>query len=88
MVTINGVDLKANGSGFVIDGGIKIRNPLSGFGDATNFFCLENMGNITDREHTWVLIQMEWLLKSHHLHGGISQFGQLLKKKNWKNFIV
>lgn len=51
MVTINGVDLKANGSGFVIDGGIKIRNPLSGFGDATNFFCLENMGNITDGTH-------------------------------------
>lgn len=51
MVTINGVDLKANGNGFVIDGGIKIRNPLSGFGDATNFFCLENMGNITDGTH-------------------------------------
>lgn len=51
MVTINGVDLKANGSGFVIDGGIKIRNPLSGFGDATNFFCLENMGNITNGTH-------------------------------------
>lgn len=51
MVTINGVDLKANGSGFVIDGGVKIRNPLSGFGDATNFFCLENMGNITDGTH-------------------------------------
>lgn len=51
MVTINGVDLKANGSGFVIDGGIKIRNPLSGFGDSTNFFCLENMGNITDGTH-------------------------------------
>ena len=51
MVTINGVDLKANGRGFVIDGGIKIRNPLSGFGDATNFFCLENMGNITDGTH-------------------------------------
>lgn len=51
MVTINGVDLKANGYGFVIDGGIKIRNPLSGFGDATNFFCLENMGNITDGTH-------------------------------------
>ena len=51
MVTINGVDLKANGSGFVIDGVIKIRNPLSGFGDATNFFCLENMGNITDGTH-------------------------------------
>lgn len=51
MVTINGVDLKANGIGFVIDGGIKIRNPLSGFGDATNFFCLENMGNITDGTH-------------------------------------
>lgn len=54
MVTINGVDLKANGSGFVIDGGIKIRNPLSGFGDATNFFCLENMGNITDGTHLGV----------------------------------
>jgi hypothetical protein len=51
MVTINGVDLKANGNGFVIDGGVKIRNPLSGFGDATNFFCLENMGNITDGTH-------------------------------------
>lgn len=51
MVTINDVDLKANGNGFVIDGGIKIRNPLSGFGDATNFFCLENMGNITDGTH-------------------------------------
>lgn len=51
MVTINGVDLKANGSGFVIDGGIKIRNPLSNFGDATNFFCLENMGKITDGTH-------------------------------------
>jgi hypothetical protein len=51
MVTINGVDLKANGNGFVIDGGIKIRNPLSSFGDATNFFCLENMGNITDGTH-------------------------------------
>lgn len=51
MVTINGVDLKANGNGFVIDGGIKIRNPLSGFGDATNFFCLENMGKITDGTH-------------------------------------
>lgn len=51
MVSINGVDLKANGSGFVIDGGIKIRNPLSDFGDATNFFCLENMGNITDGTH-------------------------------------
>lgn len=51
MITINGVDLKANGSGFVIDGGIKIRNPLSDFGDATNFFCLENMGNITDGTH-------------------------------------
>lgn len=54
MVTINGVDLKANGRGFVIDGGIKIRNPLSGFGDATNFFCLENMGNITDGTHLGV----------------------------------
>lgn len=54
MVTINGVDLKANGNGFVIDGGIKIRNPLSGFGDATNFFCLENMGNITDGTHLGV----------------------------------
>lgn len=51
MVTINGVDLKANGNGFVIDGGVKIRNPLSGFGDSTNFFCLENMGNITDGTH-------------------------------------
>lgn len=51
MVTINGVDLKANGNGFVINGGVKIRNPLSGFGDATNFFCLENMGNITDGTH-------------------------------------
>lgn len=51
MVSINGVDLKANGSGFVIDGGIKIRNPLSDFGDVTNFFCLENMGNITDGTH-------------------------------------
>lgn len=51
MVTINGVDLKANGNGFVIDGGVKIRNPLSSFGDATNFFCLENMGNITDGTH-------------------------------------
>ena len=54
MITINGVDLKANGSGFVIDGGIKIRNPLSDFGDATNFFCLENMGNITDGTHLGV----------------------------------
>nr|DAT28683.1 MAG TPA: Putative tail protein [Caudoviricetes sp.] len=54
MVTINGVDLKANGNGFVIDGGVKIRNPLSGFGDATNFFCLENMGNITDGTHLGV----------------------------------
>lgn len=51
MVSINGVNLKANGNGFVIDGGVKIRNPLSGFGDATNFFCLENMGNITDGTH-------------------------------------
>lgn len=54
MVSINGVDLKANGSGFVIDGGIKIRNPLSDFGDVTNFFCLENMGNITDGTHLGV----------------------------------
>ena len=54
MVTINGVDLKANGNGFVIDGGVKIRNPLSDFGDATNFFCLENMGNITDGTHLGV----------------------------------
>lgn len=54
MITINGVDLKVNGSGFVIDGGIKIRNPLSDFGDSTNFFCLENMGNITDGTHLGV----------------------------------
>ena len=51
MVSINGVNLKSNGNGFVIDGGVKIKNPLSGFSDATNFFCLENMGNITDGTH-------------------------------------
>ena len=51
MVTINGVNLKANGNGFVIDGGVKIKNPLSSFGDETDFFCLENMGNITDGTH-------------------------------------
>lgn len=53
MVTINGVDLKANGNGFVIDGGVKIKNTTdsSGFADATSFFCIENLGSITDGTH-------------------------------------
>lgn len=56
MVTINGVDLKANGNGFVIDGGLKIKNNTdsSGFGDATRFFCIENLGAITDGTHLGV----------------------------------
>lgn len=56
MVTINGVDLKANGNGFVIDGGIKIKNNTdsSGFGDATRFFCIENLGSVTDGTHLGV----------------------------------
>ena len=53
MVTINGVDLKANGNGFVIDGGVKIKNSpkSSEFGDESNFFCIENLGSITDGTH-------------------------------------
>ena len=56
MVTINGVDLKANGNGFVIDGGVKIKNTTdsSGFADETSFFCLENLGAITDGTHLGV----------------------------------
>lgn len=56
MVTINGVDLKANGNGFVIDGGVKIKNSpkSSEFGDESNFFCIENLGAITDGTHLGV----------------------------------
>lgn len=56
MVTINGVDLKANGNGFVIDGGVKIKNSpkSSEFGDESNFFCIENLGSITDGTHLGV----------------------------------
>lgn len=56
MVTINGVDLKANGNGFVIDGGVKIKNSpkSSEFGDKSNFFCIENLGSITDGTHLGV----------------------------------
>lgn len=56
MVTINGVALKANGNGFVIDGGVKIKNSpkSSGFGDGSNFFCIENLGSITDGTHLGV----------------------------------
>lgn len=56
MVTINGVDLKANGNGFVIDGGVKIKNSpkSSEFGDESNFFCIENLGAITNGTHLGV----------------------------------
>lgn len=56
MVTINGVDLKANGNGFIIDGGVKIKNSpkSSEFGDESNFFCIENLGSITDGTHLGV----------------------------------
>lgn len=56
MVTINGVDLKANGNGFVIDGGVKIKNSpkSSEFGDESNFFCIKNLGSITDGTHLGV----------------------------------
>ena len=56
MVTIHGVDLKANGNGFVIDGGVKIKNSpkSSEFGDESNFFCIENLGAITDGTHLGV----------------------------------
>lgn len=56
MVTINGVDLKANGNGFVIDGGVKIKNSpkSSEFGDESNFFCIKNLGAITDGTHLGV----------------------------------
>lgn len=56
MVTINGVNLKANGNGFVIDGGVKIKNSpkSSEFGDGSNFFCIENLGSITDGTHLGV----------------------------------
>lgn len=56
MVTINGVDLKANGNGFVIDGGVKIKNSpkSSEFGNESNFFCIENLGSITDGTHLGV----------------------------------
>lgn len=56
MVTINGVGLKANGNGFVIDGGVKIKNSpkSSEFGDKSNFFCIENLGSITDGTHLGV----------------------------------
>lgn len=56
MISINGVNLKANGNGFVIDGGVKIKNNTdsSGFGDATRFFCIENLGSVTDGTHLGV----------------------------------
>jgi hypothetical protein len=56
MVSINGVNLKANGNGFIIDGGVKIKNTTdsSGFADETSFFCLENLGAITDGTHLGV----------------------------------
>lgn len=56
MVTINGVNLKANGNGFIIDGGVKIKNSpkSSEFGDESNFFCIENLGSITDGTHLGV----------------------------------
>lgn len=56
MVSINGVNLKANGNGFIIDGGVKIKNSpkSSEFGDESNFFCIENLGSITDGTHLGV----------------------------------
>lgn len=56
MVSINGVNLKANGNGFIIDGGVKIKNSpkSSEFGDESNFFCIENLGAITDGTHLGV----------------------------------
>ena len=56
IISINGVNLKANGNGFVIDGGVKIKNNTdsSGFGDATRFFCIENLGSVTDGTHLGV----------------------------------
>lgn len=56
MISINGVNLKANGNGFVIDGGVKIKNNTDsiGFGDATRFFCIENLGSVTDGTHLGV----------------------------------
>ena len=56
MVSINGVNLKANGNGFIIDGGVKIKNSpkSSEFGDESNLFCIENLGSITDGTHLGV----------------------------------